>query len=478
VTDAATAAGHARYALWPTNSSNTVTGAGAISLPAHSRLTANVAFGNWLQDTALLPMTINSAILSNPTQAAQIALPRSTSQGDIRRIATSIVFSTRPSHVVGITARYRLYDFNDRTPEFSPTALVEYDQQFELATEELVPAHFSNRYNTFEAEATISALRAVTFGGGYRHNGVSYTDREVRTTNDNAVFLNVDSMSLAMVSLHGVYEHARRRSPDFNVLALEDLPDGGEYPGLRRYDIADRDEDRVTAMVQVMPTSMFAISGSVTATRDNYPNQQTGTADLPNGQADAFGLLNEKVQGYSIFFDATPRDAVTVGAGYGYQKYSTLQQSRRVDSAPTTPPSGQQVDPNRDWSVTEDEKVHYVTANLELANIVPKTSFRFAWDYNRAESPYVYAVGSALAAPTQLPTVFNRWHTARFDVRYFLRRNIAAGFTYWFDRYTVNDFALGSQVTDNVALPGIVLLGYGVRPYRANSFWGRVLVVF
>jgi hypothetical protein len=42
----------------------------------------------------------------------------------------------------------------------------------------------------------------------------------------------------------------------------------------------------------------------------------------------------------------------------------------------------------------------------------------------------------------------------------------------------VNDFALGSQVTDNVALPGIVLLGYGVRPYRANSFWGRVLVVF
>lgn len=332
--------------------------------------------------------------------------------------------------------------------------------------------HFSNRHNVFEAEATISALRAVTFGAGYRYNRVSCTEREVTRTNDHGVFVTADSMSLGLVSLHGVYEHDRRRSPDFGSLALADLPEQGEYPGLRRYDIADRDRGRVTAMLQVMPVSSFAISGSVTATRDKFPNGEFSTPD-------AFGLQRVTTQGYSIFFDATPSDTVTFGAGYGFQKYSSLQQSRRVDSDPATPTGqAQQANPNRDWSLNEDEKVHYVAANVELANIVPKTSVRFAWDYNRAESPYIYTVGTALAAPNQLPTVLNRWHTATFDVRYFFHRNFAAGFTCWFGRYTVDDVALGPQITDNVAIPGLVLLGYGYRPYRADSFWGRLLVVF
>ena len=58
------------------------------------------------------------------------------------------------------------------------------------------------------------------------------------------------------------------------------------------------------------------------------------------------------------------------------------------------------------------------------------------------------------------------------------RRNLAAGLTYWFDRYRVSDFALGSQIEDRIALPGIVLLGYGYRPYTINSVWGRILYVF
>ncbi len=472
VADSATAgAAHARYALWPTNNSNTVTGAGAISLPAHSRLVATLSIGNWLQDTALLPMTINSAI-------APITLPRQSTQGDIRRIMTNVSFSTRPARYLNVSARYRLYDFNDRTPDFVSSTIVEYDQAVEPGSDELVPAHFSNRYNTFEAEATITSLRAVSFGAGYRFNRVSYTDREVGLTNDNAFFAKVDSTSLGMVSLHGVYEHSRRRSPDFNAFALTDLPDSGEYAGLRRYDIADRDRDTFTGMVQVMPVSTFAISGSVTVARSNYPNQQIGTPDLPNGQADAFGLQNEKMQGYAISFDATPRDAITVGASYGYQSFSSLQQSRRVDVAPTVPPSGQQVDPNRDWTVSEDEKVHYISANVELVHLVPKTAFRFTYDYNRADSPYTYAVGAALSPASQLPAVLSRWHTAIFDFRYFIRRNLAAGLTYWYDHYTVNDYALGSQIADKVALPGIILVGYGYRPYTVNSVWGRVMYIF
>jgi len=465
--DSATAGGsRARYALWPTNHANTVTLAGATRLPAHSHLTATVAFGNWLQDTPLLPMTINSAI-------APVTLPRNSAQADIRRITANLSFTTRPARFLDVAARYRVYDFNDETPDFIPPAIVEYDQAVEPGSSELVPAHFSTRYDTFETKATISSLRAVSFAAGYRLNRVNYTDREVSRTSDNAVFASIDSTSLGLVSLHGVYEHARRRAPDFSSFALTALPDAGEYAGLRRYDIADRDRDAATAMLQVMPLASFAVSGSITVARDKFPNLQWGPQD-------AFGLENRKSQGYAIFFDATPRDTVTFGAGYGFQKYSSLQQSRQVNLDPTTPAGGaQQIDPNRDWTVAEeDEKVHYISANAEFAQLVPKTALRVIYDYNRSDSPYAYAAGSTLPTPAQLPPVQHRWHTAILDLRYFIQSNLAAGFTYRYDRYIVSDFALGGQVEDHVVLPGVVLLGYGFRPYTANSFWVRVLWLF
>jgi hypothetical protein len=424
-------------------------------------------------------MTINSALSSVP-------LPRATSEGDIRRIMTNITFSTRPANAVNITARYRLYDFNDRTPDFGAFQIVEYDQALEGTPEpvgeeepepEFAAAHFSNRYNTFEAQATFTSLRAVSFGAGYRFNRVSYTEREITRTTDNAVFVNADSTGLGMVSLHASYEHGRRRSPDFGSLALADLAEGGEYPGLRRYDIADRNRDSLTAMLQVMPMSLFAISASATIARNNYPNEQA--SQLALGARDFFGLQNDKMQGYSISFDATPNNNVTVGAGYGFQKYSSLQQSRRVDTDPATPAGqAQRADPNRNWSLTEDDKVHYITANVELAQVIPKTALRVTYDYNRADAPYTYVVGSTLAATRALAPIAQRWHTAIVDFRYFIRRNLAAGLTYWFDRFTTDDFALGPQITDKVALPGIVMLGYGFRPYKVNSVWGRVMFIF
>jgi MtrB/PioB family decaheme-associated outer membrane protein len=454
-----------RTALWPGSTSHTVTGAGAIRLAGHSRLTASLAVGTWRQDQTLLPATINTAI-------ATPSLPRTSAQTDARRIATNIVFTTRPATMLGITARYRLYDFNDRTPDYSPFQLVQYDQSNDV--DDVIPVEtrsiFNHRDNALDVEATLTRFRAVSISGGYRLNRDNRTERVFGITTDNAVFASVDSASTGIVSLHGVFEHARRRGSEYDE---EVLLDAGEYPGLRRFDIADRDRNRVTAMLQVMPVANLAVSGSITATKDTFPDQQYGTQDT-------FGLQDRNSQGYAVFLDATPSDAVTVGGGFGYQLYKTSQQSRQVSTGGTVPLSGQQLDPRRDWTLSEDEKVRYVAANLELAHLFPKTAVRFTYDYNRAESPYTYGIPTpgVLSTPTQLPPVINRWHTATIDIRYFLRRNLAAGLMYWYDRYTVDDFALGSQIEDKPAIPGIILLGYGFRPYRANSFWARLLYLF
>jgi MtrB/PioB family decaheme-associated outer membrane protein len=456
-TDSTAGSSRGRMALWPSNNAHTVTGAGAIRLPGRSRLTANLAIGTWRQDQPLLPPTVNSALNAATP-------PRATAQADIRRVAANVVFTTRPANFLGVTARYRLHDFKDESPEQAIPLIFQYDQG--LPTSDTPPI-FSHRYNDLDVEATITSLQFLSLSGGYRLRRADRTERVFGITTDNAVYASVDSVSMGIVSLHAIFEHARRRGSDYDPTVLTGA---GEYPGLRRYDIADRDRNRVTAMLQVMPTSSVAISGSITAAKDDFPNNQFGAAD-------AFGLQNRTAQGYAIFFDATPRDTVTVGAGYGYQIYSSLQRSRQVSAAPPTP---QQQDPSRDWTLSEDEKVHYVSANLELAHLFPKTAVRFTYDYNRAESPYTYALAasSVLTPPSQLPPVLSGWHTATIDVRYFLRRNLAAGFTYWYDRYTVSDYAMGAQIEDQPAIPGIILLGYGYRPYTVNSVWARLLYIF
>ena len=70
---------------------------------------------------------------------------------------------------------------------------------------------------------------------------------------------------------------------------------------------------------------------------------------------------------------------------------------------------------------------------------------RFAYDYSRAQSVYVYGLAPNTTLPpvVQLPPVLNELQRGTADVRYHLTPHVAVGLAYWFDKYDVNDFALG-----------------------------------
>jgi hypothetical protein len=46
--------------------------------------------------------------------------------------------------------------------------------------------------------------------------------------------------------------------------------------------------------------------------------------------------------------------------------------------------------------------------------------------------------------------------------------------SYWFDKYDVDDFALGPDTVSQIALPGGTLLGYAWRPYTSHTVWVRL----
>ncbi len=257
-----------------------------------------------------------------------------------------------------------------------------------------------------------------------------------------------------MVTLRGVYEHAKRVGTGFDEQVLDDI---GEQVTLRQFDIADRTADRVSAIVMVFPLPEVSFNGSVSIGRDDRPD-------------DGFGVLSGDAQSYSIGADYVPRDAIAFGASYTYERYATLQKSRQANPGPEFD------DPTRDWTTDATERADTFTAGLDLIKVLPRTDIQFEYTYSHADSLYFYglAPNSTLPPVAQLPSVVNELQRATVDVRHYLTRRLAAGIVYWFDTYSVDDFAQGTETLTGIAQPSFLMIGYTTRPYTANTFMGRL----
>jgi hypothetical protein len=209
--------------------------------------------------------------------------------------------------------------------------------------------------------------------------------------------------------------------------------------------------------MQVTPFSALSFNGTVSA----------GTEERPGT---VFGLRSNHNHTYSIGVDYVPRTAVSLGVSYEYEKYDATQASRQANPGP------QFNDPTRDWTTESGDRAHTVSASMDLLKLWPKTDIRVAYTLSRAESVYVYGLTANTTLPpvVQLPAVLNELQRGTVDVRYHLTRHVAVGGYYWYDKYSVNDFALGSQTLSTLAQPSFLILGYLYRPYTANTFAGRL----
>jgi MtrB/PioB family decaheme-associated outer membrane protein len=461
VTDAAVGGpAQGRMALWPNTDMNTVSASGGVKLPGRSRASAYVSIGNMSNNAALLPFTINSALVSP-------ALARPTADITARVTAMNYLFTSRPANTVWFSARYRQYEFDNRTVPFAVTNSVNYDTTVYALNQSSEP--FSQTRHTFDADATFSPTRYVGFRAGYTREDVDRTFRIVEKTTEDIARTSVDLTGVPWVTVRGVFEHSKRRGSTVDGLELLSI---GEQPLLRQYDISDRDQDRFSTIIMVTPMSQFSFNTSVAFGRQEYP----GTT---------FGLRNNDNHVYSLGFDYVPTDQVSMGLTYGYEKYTALQASRTANPLPANTvaflndPTQQFNDPRRDWTDDSADHVHTVDASIDLLKVFPKTDIKVAYDYSRAQSTYTYglAANTVVAAPLQLSPVVNELQRGTVDGRYFVTRHFALGLVYWFDKYKVDDFALGpvaSLAQPATATPSLMMLGYFYRPYTANTVMARV----
>ena len=448
-TDTPTAgASQGRMALWPNSNLHTGSVMGSLKLPSRSQATAYLSVGEWSQNDALIPFTTNTAL-------AAPALSRSSADTHARVTAMHYTLTSRPTNAVWVNARFRRYDFDNQTTPFELTRLVNYDQTVAAFPHgHTTPLGYVR--NTFDAETSLTPFNYVAFRAGYSHEAVDRTFRLFEETRENTFRASVDSTGVSWLSVRGVFEVAKRVGSGLDEEVLSDI---GEQVSLRQFDISDRDSTRLSALIQVIPLPQLSVNASAS----------TGTEERP---ATAFGLRSNDNHTFSVGVDLVPIDAVSVGLTYGYENYSALQASRQANP----PPSPQFTDPTRDWTTDSQDQVHTFTASAELLKLLPKTEVHLGFDQSKARSQYVYglAPGSTLNTPRQLPAVENDFQRATANVRYVLTPKVSVGVGYWYDRYRVQDFALGQETLTRLDAPSLLLVGYLYRPYTASSVWARL----
>ena len=499
--DAANASAAAGLSLPPSNSLLSVNGLASVKLPARSRLTAYLSVGS-LKDAgdALMAQTVN-------TQLSPAPLPRSVVNGEARTLATNLSLTSRPGRYLDMSVRYRAYDYDNQTPIFVMPQRVAYDNSTSPARMSTlggvshVPEHgditgvitepFGVLRHTFDADLRVLP-RVGSAGLGYSRIQEERSHRFFETTTENVVRLTYDAIGNQMFSVRTKYEHARRRG-EVTDEAREELFDIGEQPGMRHFDLASRNRNRVTLLGSVTPTATLALNGSVAAGKDDYIES-------------LFGLRDNTHRVYSAGADVVPSDRVNLGGSYSYERYEALSRSRQA-SPPNAAQGGpltferfleesrqpgspwEVADARRNWATDATDRVHSVILYAGIQRIGDKVDLDLSYDYSRARAHYEYMTGpvadrtlpeevvipTTLPLPDQLPPVRSEIQRGTADLVYALTDRLGVGLTFWHERYRVRDFTLDTESTPNLARTNAVLLGYLYRPYTANTVWGRLI---
>src|SRR6266516_4592371 len=183
ITDSPTAGPmQGRESLWPNSDINAGSISGLLKLPASSQATAYVSLGNWSQNAALVPFTINSALTAIP-------LDRQTADAQARVTSTAFAFNSRPTRTLWLNARFRSYDFDNRTPVFHVANTVAYDTSV-AAFAEGGTSPYSFTRKILDIDASFTPIRYAAFRAGYTRETVDQSFRSFDTSTENTLRLS------------------------------------------------------------------------------------------------------------------------------------------------------------------------------------------------------------------------------------------------------------------------------------------------
>jgi MtrB/PioB family decaheme-associated outer membrane protein len=394
------------------------------------------------QNDPWLPFTINTAIpQSNPD-----SLPgKSTDAKAVEWSGDVRVHSHALSPSVYTTLRFNHHHYDNSTPTWTFSGRSAYDNAWTPGPFTTNP--YGNSQTTAGADVDWQAVHHMTLSGTAEMRYSEHTLRE--GTKDQEPYFMVQSRAYPTdaISTRIFASYGHRYLTEFDAT---DLTSDGELAGLRRYDIANRQQELAGAEIDATLTSDFDVSAQYNYERNHYNETQ-------------YGLQEDRSQGGLVQGTLHAADGLELNAGYGVQWPITRQASNESNAAPPPTPDY----PTNWWAYIHDRS-EWALAGMNWWAMPKKLNFVVDYTYSRDQT--VYDLLNATNTAVDVPATFYRRHIVEAEAIWRAKYHTDVSLRYGYDFFDVADFAnqdiplLGPTATAGTA----IYLGDNVRPYVAN----------
>lgn len=455
-----------RIDLYPNNKYHDITLSGSIhDLPFKSKLSATASWGWRTQDDQMLPYTTNTAITNaalTPFCASTRAddpacLPKRNVDAKVNTTLYNLLLTSRPFDFLNVRARYRHYEYDNKTEEIHFPGYVQLDQAWRTFPIENLPVGYKK--DTAGVDFGFDVAKATTLTLGYTFEKMRRTHREASKTEDDIYKASLDTKPLPWLDLRVSYERSEREgvydytvpfAAEFTTISPGGLLVTPQLPWLVKYDQANRDRDRVQLMATVTPIDPLSISGSITLGKDDFKDS-------------AFGLLSDRHNIYAIDVDYTVNKRLNLFAFYSHERYKNNQKARQW--VPTTgcqqdgdATTGECTDPYTavtgldspsNWDAENRDKVNTFGGGVRYALIPNKLDAHLTYSYAKTDG--MVKLSSPVGANNDVdanqftPLDFTevddvKLQTLHAKLKYKIKKGLSLVLGYIWEKFDVKDF--------------------------------------
>ena len=253
-----------RAALEPDNDFYQFNLSGAFAITPGIRMSGQAAIGRMTQDDAFLPVTINPVY-------SDIPLPRASLDGKVDTSTYNLAgkLSARLNRKLSFTARAKWDERKNKTPVDNYMQVV----TDLLPTIERYNRPYSYKRQKYSADLRYRFTRTIKLAGGARQENMDRTLQAVERTKETTWWGEARLNVLTSSQFRVVYENSDRDISDY----LQPQ-DGGsiDHPLMRKFNMADRQRDRVRLELDVTPIAALGVNLSYIYANADYDNSNIG----------------------------------------------------------------------------------------------------------------------------------------------------------------------------------------------------------
>jgi hypothetical protein len=487
VTPAVSNPAFGRTSLPPNNKATTESAGATFKIGSKTPLTADLSFGQWRQnEDAFIPFTTNIAIVTpSGARAATFPLPADRLDGKIDTTSLNGFVTTRLGEI-GLHARYRHYESDNKTPRYTLEGYAVFDATWNATPRISVP--YGNTNDLFDVYATYGK-GLLGLEAGWKSNGLKRTFRETEKTTENIFRGAVDVRGGSFV-FRGIGEFGSRDYDHYDAPVSEDasfvnpgLP--ANQTVLRRYDQAKRDLTRLGGTVEFSPGSgKAAFFASYFRTNLEYDQDAVPCEHVedfsgqlrfcPGGVQAPLGMVHDEYDTFTLEASFAPGERWNAYAFYSYEDGDILQNGRQSGSTLNFNPADV-------WTSNIVNRGDSFGAGLDFTLVPEKWFLGLVGRYQKVDgnndvtlqpgfSTSIYNVsGYSQCVGTPGPCAIPAFDDTRFStvlgtLRYQFAQRWSAGAGVGFEDYELDDAQTGNTLN---YMPSSFFLQANNRDYKA-----------